>query len=226
MGDEGATLKTGCLPRAWRPPPSVIRLFYRGFLPRNQPFSSLPAAHGPSDCVTLESRPAHTAAAPFARRVFRAVSRLRVPDPPRANPAAYNERPSPRLRSAFHFSGGPRHGEFPIPRGGMRPGDDSHCEEGRSPTKQSLPCAGLLRSIRQKAGRTPLAMTCHRQTLFGASGGEPMTARSMATGVDRPAEAGKASLDLPTVINAWLGGQGVAIAVVGAGVRRPLRPEP
>jgi glycine/D-amino acid oxidase-like deaminating enzyme len=34
-----------------------------------------------------------------------------------------------------------------------------HCEEGRSPTKQSQPCAGLLRSVRRKTGRTPLAMT-------------------------------------------------------------------
>jgi hypothetical protein len=51
--------------------------------------------------------------------------------------------------------------------------------------------------------------------LFGASGGELMTAWSIATYIDRLAEAGKAILDVPMYINAWLGEQGFAIAGEG-----------
>ena len=41
--------------------------------------------------------------------------------------------------------------------------------------------------------------------LFGAAAGELMTAWSIATYIDRLAEAGKAILDIPMYINVWLG---------------------
>jgi len=47
--------------------------------------------------------------------------------------------------------------------------------------------------------------------LFGWAGGELMTAWSIATFIDRLAEAGKAIYDLPMYINVWLGEQGWAI---------------
>src|SRR5512136_232825 len=47
--------------------------------------------------------------------------------------------------------------------------------------------------------------------VFGWAAGELMTAWSIATYIDRLAEAGKAAVDLPMVINVWLGEQGWAM---------------
>ena len=67
-------------------------------------------------CLTVAFSPAtgsfHPCRRPQARWMVNRCACLCIQRrPPRANPAAHSERPSPHLRSAFHFWGGPRHGE-------------------------------------------------------------------------------------------------------------------
>jgi hypothetical protein len=76
-------------------------------------------------------------------------------------------------------------------------------------TRMKAAGAGRVYDLWQQAGAKRSGSW---SKMFGWAGGELMTAWSIATYIDRLAEAGKAIMDVSMYINVWLGEQGWAIA--------------